>query len=405
MILKKVFFVILAILMSMELNAKVFQSMAQFPTKEMSIQEATWKGFENALMEIIGEDMEGSIVNSFKKDMEIDFEAFKRKYTDFSTYQCQDLQDDGFYCEVQSNISFRKLRSYIKKKSTKSKTMGKDTLDSLDIALVNNVSTKDSKSFLNALISAVNKSGNNLYILEKGTQVGIKGNYCKEIQKAYETVKKKGSSYQHAIDSAKKKLEECKQNKSVEYAFSLDVLTFNKIGKTDLDEIEGDLTCEISMINSQTGKRNRSIEPLVLQDVDSSKRKLKVYLYKQMAVKVSEQLTENMLDYISTKNNKKQTRKIQKLEYMYTVILMGLTNDSQGRGIKRIFKDGIKKMGYKIRRNATESTDFEQVYNFGINEEIDIEDFMDELYDLSDSVAIPIQITEDGNNILNIQFQ
>jgi hypothetical protein len=401
----KVLFAILAMIISLEANVKVYHGMAQLSTKEMAIQEATWKGFENALMEILGEDMQGSVINSFRKDMEIDFEEFKRKYTDFSSHQCQDLKDEGFYCEVQSNINFRKLRSFVKRKSKHSSTMGKNTLQSLDIALINNVATQDSESFINALISAVNKSGNNLYVLEKGSQVGKKGNHCKEIQRVYERVKKKGVSYQKAIDSAKRKLEQCEENKNVEYAFSLDVLTFNEIGKTDLDEIEGDLTCEISMFNAQTGKRNKSIDPMVVHDVDSTVAKLKVYLYKQMAIKVSEQFTENMLDYISTKNDTKKVKKLEKFDYVYTIILMGLTNDSEGRGIKRVFKDGVKKMGYKIKKVSAESSDFKQVYNFGTNEEIDVEDLTDSLYDISDSIGIPVQITDDGNNILNVQFQ
>lgn len=389
------------------LNGKVFQSPAQKGDKESAIERATWMNFEKALSYIAGDQsISGSLVDSFKEDMNKDFEGFKEKYFDFSSHQCKELGEDGFYCEVKSNINLKKIRRHMKTKANSSRTMGKNTLSKLEIALIDNIDTEDSKTFRKALVSRMNKSGNKLYSLPKGTQVGRKGNKCKKFEQAYAKYKKKGDAYKVFADKAKQKLEQCDSNKEVMFAFSLAKLDFSH-KKTMLDELEGTLTCGIDIINAQTSRDDKTIDDIVVTTTEDSVEALKLKLYKKAAKIAASEISSNMLDHIAEKQVDKKFKKskLDSFEYMWTVVLMNATRDAADRPKLKVVREVIKKFGAKAKRNSQETKDFEQVYNFGTNEDIDVDDFIDELYDMTDSVGFQVQIEDNGNNVITIQFQ
>ena len=404
--MKKIVLIFLCICAFM--NAKGVIGLNQTFDKQSAIQNAHWNAFENILTELVGQySYKGSIKKSFKKDFQKDFEEFKNEYFDFSTYQCENKQDDGFLCQVRGNINVDKIRAIISEKSNETTTMGKDQMSNLNIVLIDDISNENSKDFVSYLQADLNNSGHSFVLLGKGTPVGKKGNKCKSFEEKLKKYKKKGSSYESAVRAVQKKLDDCKENQDVEYAFSLDKLKIINAAKSTHGEYKSTLTYRIIMFNTQKGKRDQSIKPHVVTAYAQDTETLKLRLFEKASLKASSEMTSNLLGYISKKQkkNSKKTKKMKKFDYMYTVILMDITNDGSDRGKRKLIRDAIKKFNAKPVRNSKESKDHEQVYNFGTNDDIDLEDFVDSIYDLADSIGIPVQITDDGNNILNIQFQ
>ncbi len=377
--------------------------------KEIAIQNAHWKAFESILDDLIGQNAyKGSIKKSFKKDLNKDFIQFKEEYFDFSTYKCQNKGDDGFLCYVRGNINLKKIRAILSEKSNQTTTMGKHQMSNLKIVLIDSISNEDSKNFISYLQADLNNSGHSFSVIHKEEQVGRKGNHCKKIEaKLNIYIKKKSNSYKSAIAALRKRVEECKENENIEYAFLLDKLVLKEYNLSKKTNLRGTLTYRIIMFNTKSGKKDQSIKPQIVTAFAMDKDNLVFKLYEKASILASSHITSNLLNYIGKKKetSSKKTKKLNSFEYQYTVILMNITNDGSSRGKRKLVRDVIKELKAKPIKNSSESSDFEQVYNFGTHEELDLEDFADKLYDLSDSVGIPIQISDDGNSILNIQFQ
>lgn len=412
--IKKILFVCLLMAYSFLIAsisyAKVYTMVNQSPTKDEALMEAQWLNFQGALQEIVkNNSFVGNIQESFRAEMEKDFAAFKKKYIDFSTFTCQDLGENGFFCEVKSGIRLEKIRTFVKHKTNSSRTMGKAKMANLEIVLIDNVLDEVSKDFITYIQSNLNNSGHSLYVLPKGTMVGQKGNRCEAIKAQYEKYKKKGRAYKSAANAAKKRLDECAENKSVQYAFSLEklVLVLDDTKKTTSNYPIGTLTYRILMLNAQTGRRDHTIKSNVKKAVASDKESLKFKLFDQASQEVSGEITNNILDFIAMKQSKKikKRKKLYTFANNYTVVLTGVTTDGEDREKLKVVRDVIKQFNAKPKRNSEESTDFEQIYNFGTNDEIDIEDFMYALYDIADSIGEKIRITDNGNDRVTIQYQ
>jgi hypothetical protein len=398
--------IILLIAFSIILNAKLVIGLSQSIDKEQAIQDAHWKCFEKALTEIAGQQSYiGKVKKSFRTDYRKDFLDFKSNYFDFSTYKCQNKGNDGFICQVTATINVEKLRAYMSEKVNSSTTMGKNRVGKLNIVLIDNISTRFSKDFISYIQSDVNNSGHSLYVLPKGTPVGSKGNKCQELKEQQKYFKRKGSAYKKALYAVNDKLKSCNENKDVEYLFELNELTFKTIGKTTHNDIIGTLHYRINMLNTKTGKSDHAIKALLLKSIASDTDSLRYKLFEKAGKTVSKELTSNILSSISTKSKNKKFSKVDKYEYMYTLILRGLTNDRTDRNKIKIVKKTISKLNLKLRKNRSESSDQEVVYNFGSNEEVDIENLMYEMYDIADSIGMNIKITDEDDDILVIQFQ
>jgi len=398
--------ILLIIAMAVVLNAKLVMGLSQSTDKETAIQSAHWKCFEKALNDIAGQQSYiGKIKDSFKEDYEKDFLDFKSNYFEFSTYKCQDKGNDGFICQVNATINVEKIRAYVSEKANSSSTMGRDRMSKLNIVLVDNVSNNYSKDLISYIQSDVNNSGHSLYVLPKGTPVGTKGNKCQELKDQQRYFKRKGSAYKAALRAVNTKLKSCKDNKDVEYLFELNEVTFKTTGKTTHGDIIGTLHYRINMLNSKTGRKDHAIKALLLKNIASDVDSLRYKLFEKAGKTVSRELTSNILSSISSKSANKKFSKFDKYEYVYTIILEGLTNDSSDRHKRKIIKNTVKKYKVKLVKNKKESSNNRLVYNFGTNEEIDTEELMDDIYDVADSLDMPVKIDDKDNNILVVQFQ
>lgn len=398
--------IILSLLLISSVYAKSYNGQGQSLDKNVAKQEAHWSAFESALEDLLdGEGVEGKIFTSFRNDFEKDYLTFRRKYFKSSNYECRNLEDE-FVCRVKSsNINLRKVTKYIKKKSNSTTTMGRNRMSKLDIVLIDNVSNSYSKDFITNLHKAVNDSGHSLDVLSKGTPVGKSGNKCEELKRQKKVFKRKGKSYLSALRGVERRLKQCEENIDVKYAFSLDKLEIDVIRKTSDNRVMGSLNYRIFMLNSQSGKREDSIESLLIKAIGSTKKDLDFILYKDASKEITRQITNNILSNISSSSEDKKISKFDKYEYMYTVKLVGLTNDRTDRSRIKIVKDSVKKYGSKLKKNRSEGDDFNQVYNFGSNTEIDLEELMYELYDIADSAGLQIKITDESDDILSVQFQ
>lgn len=387
--------------------ARNYESLGQSFDKESAIKKATWINFENALNEIAGlSSYGGNIKNSFENDFNKDYEGFVNKYMDINIVQkCVQNQDNGYVCSVLSKIKQDKLKRYLSKKTNSFSAMGKNRLRNIVISLIDNVSNETSKDFVTYLQSSIANSGNTLYLLKKGTPVGNKGNNCNAIRSQYEKYKKRGGSYGSALRAAKKKLEECEENRNIKYLFSLDKLEYKSSRDNYSNTYEGSLTYRILTLNSQTGRVDSAIKTNTVQSYANSEDMLKTKLFEKASIVASSEVTNNLLDYISNKNSTKIYSKLDSLKYNYTLVLVNITTDSEDRNRIRLVKDMIRKNGFKPIKNRSESSDYKQVYNFGSSKQLDLEDFMYDMYDMADSVGIKIDIADVGDDILEIQFK
>jgi len=374
-------------------------------SKEVAIQEAHWKAFELALENLTDSKAYlGKVSSSFRSDFEKDFNSFKRTYINSSFSQCNDLGEDGFVCKVKINVNEKKLRAFLKKKSNSTTVMGKSRVKSLNIVLIDNVGNSLSKQFTNVLHKYVNDSGHSLLVLPKGTPVGRKGNSCSDLEEQKKYFKQKGSSYRTALKATEKRLKECKENKNVEYSFRLESLNFNNEGKDSFGEYSGSLKYFIVMLNSQTGKREQPISLMYSSDIGGTIEQLKQNLYRTASTGIVKEINNNIFEVISSKKDKKKFSKLDSFTYMYTIKLVGLTGDREDRNKIRLIKSVVKKYGTKLKKNRSESDDFNQIYNFGTNSQIDLEEMSYELYDMADSVGLPINVTDEADDILSVQF-
>lgn len=406
--LKKLFLVLIAF--SVVLNAANIVRMKQVasaPTKQEAIEDAHWLMFESAIGKVLGQSSYGgSVSDSFKSDMEKDFLSFKKRHFKNDKAKCNNLGEDGYECLVLASMDLDKLKYDVSKKSNSSKTMGKSNVEGIEIVLVDEVDSKLSKRFTKEIHASSLETGSNLSVVKKGTQVGIKGNKCESIKAQREIYKRKGSAYKSALISIDKKLKDCQENKSVAYAFKLSSLEYIQNPQKDrYGSYTGELTYNISMINTQTGKEDNAVRSETVTSFAPSVNQLKSKLNKKAALKANSEMTNNILTSISKKTRKAKRKKAEKFDYYYTVILMGMTNDADDRNKRKIVKSVIKEIGAKAKKNNTESTDFEQVYNFGHNEELDLEEFGDMLYDMADSMALRIQVNQKSDDIIVVQFQ
>lgn len=386
---------------------KNYESLGQAFDKEGAVKKATWINFENALSEIAGlSSYDGNIKKSFENDFKKDYVGFIDKYIDTNIVkQCSQTQDNGFVCSVLSQIKLDKLKRFLNKKTNSFSTMGKTRLKNIVISLIDNVSNENSKDFTTYLQSNIANSGNTLYLLKKGTPVGKKGNNCNSIKLQYEKYKKRGRSYRSAQKAAKKRLQECEENKNIKYLFSLAKLDYRFSKDSYSQTYEGSLTYRILTLNSQTGRADSAIKTNTVQSYANSENILKTKLYEKASTIAASEITSNLLDHISNKNNAKTFGNLNSFAYSYTLVLVNITTDSEDRNRIRLIKDMIRKNGFKPMKNRLESSDYQQVYNFGSNQQLDLEDFMYDMYDMADSVGIKIDIADIGNNILEIQFR
>jgi len=400
--------ILIFLLLSVYLTAEIVRMRAveQAPTKQLAIENAHWTIFEQALDKIIGaSSYVGNIKASFKTDMEKNFIEFQKIYYRNLKTKCNDLGDDGIQCLVLANLNLEQIKAIVAEKSTSTTTMGANSVRGLEIVLIDEVDSELSRDFISNLQASINDNGNSLRIEKKGTQLGAKGNKCSDIKRQYTKYKKKGASYKSALIAIEKKLEECRSNQDVKYLFKLTKLKFQTQGVDSYGNINGSLTYRISMIDTQTGREDNAVRTANIDSFAPNKESLKFKLYKSAANSATREITNNILKNIRAKSKSKKISKIKKYNYFYTVILSGVTYDSKNRNKIKIIKDVIKKLGAKAKRNSQESSDFEQVYNFGTNDEIDTEDLVFAIYDMADAVGFKIQVKDNGNNIIVVRFQ
>jgi len=400
--------ILIFLLLSVYLTADIVRMRAveQAPTKQLAIENAHWTIFEQALDKIIGaSSYVGNVKTSFKEDMEKDFVEFQKTYYRNLKVKCNDLGNDGVQCLVLANLNLEQIKAIVAEKSTSTTTMGSNSVRGLEIVLIDEVDNELSRDFISNLQASINDNGNSLRIEKKGTQLGTKGNRCQDIKKQYDKYRKKGSSYKSTLVAIEKKLEECKNNQNVKYLFKLTKLKFQTQNRDSYNNINGNITYRISMIDTQTGKEDNAVRSANIESFAPNKESLKFKLYKEAANSATREITNNILKNIRAKSKSKKISKITKYDYFYTVILSGVTYDSKNRNKIKIVKDVIKKLGTKAKRNSQESSDFEQVYNFGLNEEIDTEDLVFDIYDMADAVGFKIQVKDKGNNIIVVRFQ
>ncbi len=403
-------FLLVLIALSVMLEAKNMVRMKQVEsgqTRQIAVEKAHWAIFEDALGKTIGDaSYDGSIKNAFKSDMNKDFQEFQDTHFKNVKVKCKNNGEDGYECLVLASIDLDRMRKLYSKKSNSSSAMGRDKIENVEVVLIDDVDSKISNLFTNEVHAASKKSGTNLRVEKKGTSVGSKGNKCKKLEEDLKIYKRKGSSYRKALNATKVKLEECKENKSVDYAFKLVDLELNINSKKDrYGAYTGEIAYTIHMINTQTGKRENAVPSEAVSAYANSVNKLKSKLAKKAAALANTEMNNNMLDNISTKTRKKKDAKLNKFEYTYTAIIRGLTTDADDRHKRKIIKETIKELGSKARKNIAESTDFEQVYGFGSNEELDMEEFSDMLYDMADSLGFRINVSQKSDDIVVVQFQ
>jgi len=402
--IKKILLVL--VLISVLLDAKELVRMKKVetaPTKQEAVENAFWYMFEDALGNIVGNSSyDSKTAESFKSDMEKDFLEFRKTHFRSQRVKCNNLGEDGYECMVLATMDLDKLRSKVAKKNNSSTTMGKNTLENVIIVLIDDVDNSLSRGFVKAIHADSLDSGTDLRVEKKGTQVGSKGNRCESIKNRL----RKYSVGSAAYRATKKKIQECKENSDVEYMFKLTQVKFNLDPKKDrYGSYTGSLTYRLSMINTKTAKESNAIREKTVTSFDTNKDRLRVKLYEKAAALANAEMTHNMLENTSKKERKKKRKKIQKYEYYYTVILRGMTNDRSDRQKRRLMKDTIKEMGARAKKNIAESSDFEQVYNFGTHEEIDLEEFSDKLYDMADALNFQIRVDEKSDDIVVVQFQ
>jgi len=407
--LKRILLVLLLLTIIVDAkNIVRMKSMETGNTKEEAVQNAHWYMFKDAIDKVLGSSSyTGNVINSFKSDMEKDFPDFKRTYFRNVKTKCKEIPGEGFQCLVLASVDIDNLKALVSEKSNSSTTMGRTSLEDLEIVLVDNVASSLSDRFTKEMQKSANDNGVTLRVAKKGTPVGRKGNSCKELEKQYKLYKRKGSAYRQALNSVKVKLDQCKNNADAQFLLSLNSLKFNVNNKKDrYGSYNGELTYSIDMMNSQTGRNSSAITSETVTSYADSINKLKSKLNKVAAVKANSDMISNILKSISKKSRKKQHKKVRDhFENYYTVILRGVTSDGDDRNKLKIIRTAIKSFGAKPKRNSKESKDFEQVYNFGSNEEIDLEDFSDKLYDIADSVDFRIKVEDQGDNIVVVQFQ
>ena len=406
--LKKVLLVLIAL--AVMLDAKNMVRMKQVEsgqTRQIAVEKAHWNMFEDALGKTIGDaSYDGSIKDSFRSDMKKDFQEFQDTHFKHVKVKCNDNGPDGFECMVMASMDFDRMRKLYAKKSNSSTAMGRNKIEDVEVVLIDDVGNKLSALFTNELHAFSKKSGADLRVEKKGTPVGSKGNKCKKLENDLKKYKRKGGAYKKAVRATEKKLEQCKENKSVNYAFRLVDLELNINDKKDrFGSYKGEITYTIHMLNTQTGKRENSIPGETVSTFANSINKLKSKLAKKAANMANTEMNNNMLDSISTKTRKKKAKKLNRYEYTYTAIIRGLTTDADDRHKRKIIKETIKELGSKAKKNTAESKEFEQVYNFGSNEELDMEEFSDMLYDMADSLGFRIQVSEKSDDIVVVQFQ
>jgi hypothetical protein len=345
------------------------------------------------------------VANSFKSDMDKDFLSFKRTHFRNASSRCHNLGEDGYECKVIASLDLDKLKALVAKKANSSRTMGRDKVENLVIVFIDDINNEMSKDFDTNLHASINDTGNSLIVKTKGTQVGIKGNKCESLQQKKLKFQRKGRAYKTALEAVEKKLKECEENSDVQYLFKLKSLKYNRLGIDTYSRVVGSLSYRISMINVQTGREDNAVRAKIIKSFASDENSLKFKLFQKAADSASREIMSNILNSISKKHRKKSQKKFDKYENYYTVIVRGVTNDASDRNKLKIIRKSIKQLHAKPKRNYKESTDFEQVYNFGSNEELDMEDFSDNLYDMADSLDFRINVLNKGDNIMIVQFQ
>ncbi|MDF1875243.1 hypothetical protein JHD48_05820 [Sulfurimonas sp. SAG-AH-194-I05] len=406
--LKKVLLVLITLAVILDAKNMVrMKKVETAPTKQEATELAFWYMFEDALGKVLSSSSyDSNTADSFKSDMEKDFLEFRKTHFRSTKVKCNDLKEDGFECRVIASIDLDRLKSKVAKKNNSSTTMGKNALEDTIIVLIDDVDSDISKDFTKYVHAISLESGTDLRVEKKGTQVGVKGNKCESIKKQQKKYKRKGSSYQSVLDSINIKLKQCEENSDVKYLFKLTKLKFALDAEKDrYGSYTGSLTYALSMVNVQTGREANAIRPKTVESFHSNIDSLKAKLYEKAASLANAEMTSNMLKNTAKKQRKKKKRKVQHFEYMYTITVMGITNDADDRHKRKIIKESIKALGSKAKKNTKESSDFEQVYNFGSNEELDMEEFGDELYDMADSLGFRIKFTDKGDDIVVVQFQ
>ncbi len=404
--IKKSILILLFLTISLNANIVRMRAVEQAPTKQEAIENAHWVIFEQALDKIIGaSSYVGNIKTSFKTDMQKDFIEFQKTYFRSPKTKCNNLGENGYECLVLANLNLEQIKAIVADKSTNTTTMGKNSVQNLEIVLIDEVNNELSKDFISNLQGAVNDNGNSLRIEKKGTQLGVKGNKCNNIQRQYEQYKKKGASYKKALIKIEEKLNECKNNKDVKYLFKLTKIKFNTLGKDSYNNITGNLIYRINMIDVQTGKIDNAIRSANIEDFAPNKESLKFRLYQKAANVATREITNNLLKSIRLNSKTKKIAKIKKYDYFYTIILSGITYDSTNIDKIRFIKRIIKTYHAKAKRNTNESKDYEQVYNFGTNEEIDTEDLIFDIYEKAKQASYAVQIEDKDNNVIVVKFQ
>lgn len=377
-------------------------------TREEAVVNAHWYMFKDAIDKVLGSSSyTGNVIDAFKSDMEKDFPDFKRTYFRNAKTKCKEIPGEGFECLVLASIDIDNLKAQVSQKANSSTTMGKDDLEGLDIVFVDNVASSLSDRFSKDLQKQANDNGVSLRVEKKGTPVGKKGNSCKELEQQYKLYKRKGPAYRKAVAQVESKLEKCKDNANTQFLLTLKSLDFHVDSQKDrYGSYNGELTYSIDMKNSQTGRSSSAITSETVTSYADSINKLKSNLNKAAAVKANSDIISNILKSISKKSRQKRNKKVRdKYENYYTVIIRGVTSDADDRNKLKIIRKAIKSFGAKPKKNFKESKDFEQVYNFGSNDEIDLEDFSDTLYDIAESNKFTIRVEEQGDNIVVVQFQ
>ena len=403
---KRIVAVLFILSVALGANMVRMKAVEQAPTKQEAIQDAYWVIFQQALDRVMGaSSYVGNVKESFKTDMDKDFIEFQKTYFRNPRTRCNNLGEDGYECLVLANLNLEQIKAIVAEKSNSSTTMGRNSVENLDIVLIDDVNNDLSRDFITNLQGSINDNGNSLRIVKKGTQVGAKGNKCVSIEREYKKYRAKGSAYKSALVAIKQKLQECKNNKSVNYLFKLTNLKFHITGKDSYGNLNGSLIYRMNMLNTQTGRVDNAIRSKDIESFGATKDQLKFKLYRKAADIASREITNNILKSIRKKTRVKRVSKIEKYKYFYTVVISGVTYDSKNRNKIKIVKDVIKKLGARPRRNSAESKDFEQVYNFGTNSEIDTDDLAFDLYDMADAVGFKIQVKDKGNNIIVVRFQ
>lgn len=406
--LKKVVLVLLVL--SVVLSARNMirmKKVEQAPTKQEAVQNAYWFMFEDAMDKVLGSSSYGgNVIDSFKSDMNKDFLEFKKEHYRNPKEKCNNLGENGYECMVMASIDIDKLKYKVSEKSNSSSTMGKDGVEDIEIVLIDNVATKLSKRFTKEVHASSKETGTNLRVEKKGTPIGKKGNRCKALKKQQKLYKRKGASYQAALDAVEVKLDACENNTAVNYVFTLDELDVNIDEYKDrYGSYTGELTYNISMINTQTGKEDNAIRSETVSSFADSLNKLKSKLNKKAAIKINSEMTSNLLKTISKSSRTKSKSARVEYEFYNTIIVRGVTSDKSDRKKLKMVRSAVKSLKAKAKRNSKESAEFEQVYNFGTDEEIDPEDFADILYDNAEAAGFNINVSDEGDNITLVQFQ